>query len=387
MYGYDVEKKITIIFLYLLIGACILLPADFCNIKKGLLIVVILINLKDILRLLVINRRYQIVFSISVAFFFFLCLLSYIANGDLLNAIKGGYSCLYFLILYPILYYKIDILKIFIRVLKCLAILTVVCVLLDAANLMSIYQNPILDFFYTTKNLAVITKGSIYYSYYKLYFKAAVLLTVLASYSLHKKQYVWCIISGLAMFFTGSDMLTLAYLYIVMIMFISSFCKIDLKKIAIEGTIFACLFLMFAVYLFPALDPLGVRQSIIKDIGLILLDKPSSLFLGSGYGTPIYITVRGDYEMALEWSFLDFFRMYGILGLIAILIIISWPIYKLYKAEENTWMILAATGFIIVATTNPLLNNSTGFSMLVLMYALVLKNEDIYERKKFRKVC
>ncbi len=371
-------RKLYIIMIFCVLFGCCFFTHDIYGIKQ---LSIILSGLFAVF--LLVKRCYTEdeieIIKIGIFFPLGLLIISFLANGDISYAISGSYCGFMFVILLLSLHYKIDIEKIIMFVIKLVITVTLLCAALDFFFGYDIFENPILKYLDDIGELAVITKHAQYFSYYKIYIFSSPLAILVSCLSLKNKKYFWWLASGLVLLFTGSTTPVFAFALCSFFYIIELMERKKLLGIFIILCIIFCIgfILISAFYSGNSIDML-VRKSIIEAYIRDFSENPLSLLKGAGYGTPIYIEARKAYEMTTEWSYLEFFREFGVMGGLPFLCIIIKPIKKLYNSEYN-WVIYSVVVYILIAFTNPLAYTTTSMVAYILLYYNYFKKMNVDE--------
>lgn len=99
------------------------------------------------------------------------------------------------------------------------------------------------------------------------------------------------------------------------------------------------------------------------------------IIFGGGAGSMFYSKGFGAMTTITEWTYIELFRMYGVVGLITILTILLRPL-KHYKIKLNyiiNWkpISIGYIAFLIMCGSNPYLINATGLIAIMYMYSIV----------------
>jgi len=121
------------------------------------------------------------------------------------------------------------------------------------------------------------------------------------------------------------------------------------------------------------------KSNIIKYGNLVSYEESFSnmktVVLGDGVGSKIYFRGTKEFATFTELTYLDIYRMYGVILGSFLILIFLYPGYYLvrFSKGENQITGYAFLLYLMVAGTNPLLISSTGMLVLCYVYSLVIK--------------
>lgn len=188
-----------------------------------------------------------------------------------------------------------------------------------------------------------------------------------------RKTILFIVVFLIAIIFTGSraNMLSCLSLFLL---FVSA--KLYLSKNRILSYVFVILTAVVAIFL--AIAFLGDVEESSLEVKTLHLnsyynifdsDYLRTLFFGWGGGSVFYTEGYDDYVTLTELSIQETVRRYGLLSTVLIFAYIWFsPIWKLFKNSVNPatiFMSLSLLAYIFVASTNPFLIGSIGFTALL----------------------
>jgi len=301
-------------------------------------------------------------------------------NYNFAAAISNAYVMTYLLLVVIINHYDIKYERMFIFALSCLSVLITLSGALDIFGIVSINNNPLLEFF-RIRNEARVGYWPTTTFGYVLFFKASPLLVALVGYSYMKKKYFLLLISLVAMGFTGTRA-NLYAAFIVIIIYFLIYRRTTIIKVLMS--LLACVGLVFILpYIFDFILDSSVKKmstDLIKynhflSIMNFLADNPMYIFTGSGLGSYFFSTGIMDYTNLTELAFLDLFRQIGIIGFVPFMFFLVYPFKYLFREPEYQWLGVSYIGYLMIAFTNPLLFSSTPFALYVLVYLVYMKRK------------
>jgi len=209
-----------------------------------------------------------------------------------------------------------------------------------------------------------------------VYFKASVLLVFLMAYgSLMGGYRGWLItlLGATAMVLSGTRANAIVAV-ITLLLFI--LIKVWSKNRAL-AVLFLILGLCFVGFLSIMLaSHFFVSTEASNHIKLGHLDGYMDYFFGSGLqvifgagtGSGFYSPGYGKIVYASELSYLELFRIYGVFGMV-ILSVFVLPAF--YRKSLGIHYFIAWLGFLMIASSNPLLISSTGMIALLYIYSIM----------------
>lgn len=379
--NYEKGKSISSCIFAFIMSVCIIFPHDKYNLKILFLVCLLIYNIDFLCIYRSAEKTDKIAFYMAFVFMPYLIFTSYINTYNIREAIIGAYPTIFFLILYPIRKANINCEKIVIWLIKIVVLLVVVSVFIDAIGILNTEQNHILYFLHENKEILGDYGKRANFSFgYRISYRTYALYLILACYALKERKLIWWLLSFLAVLFTNSSTLLGAFI------FCSAFIKADqvMKKNFIKAAFsIALIIIVLAIAVIPfRYDTwdMCVRQDIWTASVNAFSSNPINFFFGFGMGAEIYILSRNSYVSITEISFVQFVREHGLIAFIIFMCIILYPLKTLSKTKER-WIVYAAIGFFIVASTNNFFFNSTGFVLYLLLFSKYLRiteKKDIY---------
>lgn len=375
-----------LITLYLFI--CIFFPLDPYKLKFVVIGLLFMISFEEYIRF--ISKTYYVpIFFIGCIYPILLFLFSFGRNGSLGNSISQAYVPLLILILIPVFNNDIDLEKMICSFLCIEAILVVSIVMLDILHIFDVNDSPIRSFYYYW-GMGFMGKSQSYAAYYKVFFKTSPMLILLFDYAWRNNKKIICIITALALLFSGTRANIIALSgYVTYCIFFNN-SKNELKKFIIK-LFFIIGVICFFSYLTRSFEAMmsadgsvksdHVRSGQMKGL-LEALSNPITFVLGDGFGTMFYDYGRNKYISGVELSYIDLLRQIGILMFIPFMIFILFPL----SSNINKQTKIAYIGYMLIAWTNPLLFTSTAFLVYAYVYWLIyhpgekIKNNNLFRR-------
>ena len=351
---------------YCFIFSCVFLPRDTYNLKLIFFVLFILSSPKSI-RLTGLNRNEFFAFCASILFTLYLTLISFATTGNLIFSFKECYYWLFLFALFPIINIDINLEKIVIIALKSLMLLMLLSFLFDLLNIIDIYRNPFLNLFYN--EFAVVAKDSGYSMYFKVHHKVNPLFLILALNSLKEKKYCWWILCGIVFLISYSDAGIFAYLFSSIMYLFDKKVKMEMKWLTIFSVIAICI---AATAILPYLINEIKRQDLIEVSIQMFKENPIKILLGVGNEREIFLPRTGKIDTAMEISYVESVRRFGILGTIPMLCIILYPMIKMHNKDDK-WCFFAMAGYLINASVNLFLFSSTAMVMYITAYSVYCK--------------
>lgn len=348
---------------------CILFPADKINIKEILFSIPIALYFTFDKQNLLIPIS---LFNYSI-FYTIITIVYSIARGtDVRSAVSYGYVWLFLLIIPALVKYKIDIKHCFFFSTYLVALIIDFIFLADIFNVYSITSNPVAVFFYNMNEIQGLGKGIFSTFGYSIYYKSCALILITYGYFIYKKKYFICIPLIVSMLACGTRANFLVAIFITAA--IPILCGNSVSKRAIA---FLVIFSVGIALLPSLIDRMTTLNSLkynrsgsIKwaDVAVILDNLQSNilnLLFGTGVGSS-FRSPRGQDMRTFEFSYIDYLRQTGIVGLMVFFSFILKPMKYLFVNER--WLFISFIGYLLVAATNPLLVTSTSFMIYVLVY-------------------
>ncbi|MCR5685715.1 MAG: hypothetical protein K6G81_09920 [Lachnospiraceae bacterium] len=356
----------------------VFLPYDTFGLKKGSLILLLIINAREIF--FCENRKAILIFglvltSINIA-------VSILSTLNIVGEVMAGYMG-YILLLYPVIEkHKIDYERMLEYTLLALAVVMVGIMVLDLSKIYPIAQNSLVQWMNETENATLFGIGAASISGYGLFFKTAPMFAMGIAIAAERRNFFGFLIMAAAMLISGTRADFLVGLCVAL------FCIVK-RKNAASTSITALL--VFSVAVFIVIDGRFIERvnyvftsknhnDLIRS-GLITATMdgwkydPLSFFTGSGFTSKIYDRIRDQYMDITEVSYWNLLRQVGLVPFIATMIAFLYPAGQLFVRKEHLYVIVGLIGYLLIAYTNPLLYSSTGFAILLYMYYLWYREE------------
>lgn len=150
--------------------------------------------------------------------------------------------------------------------------------------------------------------------------------------------------------------------------------------------ILALVFCMFLFLIFSLVSESNEASNVIKyghlaSYATLFSEHPEYLIFGQGLGSSFYSIGFHGMTVQTEWTYLELLRTFGLFSL-PILLVMLYPLRRLYVLRQSPIvfsMFVAYCEYLLVAGTNPLLLNSTGMLMLLIMYSYIRRIEINHE--------
>lgn len=391
------SRKVYIFFLKIILSSFIFfalfMPADNLNLKKIFFAVLIICSLPIVYKYM-LKKKYSFILLMSVMYpLFFIMFSVLIFRNNLVTAFQIGHCGIYLLLFFITKERALNFPYILMRLLKIEAIFIVICGLLHYSGIMTVTTNPILQYLYYSAN-AIVGYGFKNTSFgVMIFLKTSPLMYLLLGYEAKKNNLLGMCITTLALFFSGTRANTLISVAILLAYLFFYKTKLRRNKIIKTIAIFVCLFIVLRLGadVIVFLQDVFVRRSgndmlrfsYLGDLLRLYMNKPQSIFFGTGFGSSLYIALEGGYRTIVEAAFIDMLRQVGVFGMIPFLIMIFRPIKSLYK--NNKWLCFSYIAYLIVASTNPLLYSSTAFLAYTFVY-IFWDNKELELPVKWRVV-
>ena len=350
------------------------------NIKEGLLLIPLIVYFPLLFSCLS-NSKFSRVFFYGFIFPTFLILLSCTVGDTSINdAVSNGYIWLYLLLIPIIVLDNVNIKTPFLAATYVIAILIVSTWLLDLFGILSISQNPVVNYFNGIGEMQTLSKGVLATFGYAIYYKSSVLLVFSLGYYVSEKKYVRSALFLVALFMTGSRAnAILALLMCTIILIINE--KSKSSKILATILVLICTAMILPSFIEKIQNVTTLkynRSEIIKLAGIQstfnLMNSNKWMYIfGSGLGSYYYDSARGMLVQLFELSFIDFFRQVGLMGYIPFIYFLICPMKYLF--QNNKWLLISYISYLIIAGTNPLLVNSTSFIGYLLIFTCAFEDE------------
>ena len=297
-----------------------------------------------------------------------------IGDSSISGALSYGYVWIFLLLIPAIVALNIDIKKPFIFATTGVALIIDFIFLADILGIVSIYSNPLIQFF-AGMNEMQWGKGLLATFGYSIFYKSSPLIIFTFGYMLYNKKYAWAGVLFLSFLASGTRANLLIGMFLLAAIPLLCTANKPSKKIVIGLIIFgAALFILpNLIDRLTALNQLKYGRSEEIKIQTIysifdhLNAAPYRYIFGSGVGSYFYSAGRNAYVDVVEVSFFDYFRQVGVIGFSLFLTFLVRPMKWLYRNEK--WVLLCLLGYLVVAFTNPLLVTSTSFMAYVLVFS------------------
>ncbi|MDR0603609.1 MAG: hypothetical protein LBG80_04815 [Bacteroidales bacterium] len=291
----------------------------------------------------------------------------------------SAYKCFLFLpITFVYINYKTNVLKWLLFWLNALALMTIIL------NFISLPGDSIYMFgnkydIFTTNYRQY---GTLTYSY--AYFHTSPLLVLSLSYYWWRyfqnkkiKDLLWTGIIVLAMFNSGTRN---NMLMCIILLFMIWFFQLSLKGkfIGLLVCFCCCSILIFSSDVLDVLSGMFSLQDGSNSLKLVMLAdyqreifKFPDFFIGQGWSSPFWVTIKQSYDPVTELTYLDIIRCYGVIMGGLMIYLMFWPIKILSKHDNSKWLAFAYFGYLIMIIFNPFYFSSNGMILLsIVLYQL-----------------
>jgi hypothetical protein len=275
----------------------------------------------------------------------------------------------------------------------------VICFIVIFTFLSFLYVPTLANFihkFSTTHDLTIIMSRRSFLGvpFLSLFYKSSPLLIIPASifsYRLFNKKGTKCtdfIIMSLiliTLFLGGTRANMLAALLIVLVNLLIWLSRSTLGKLIIIP-MFAVFITAFSVIIILLMSDknessIKIKYADLDSYSELIAKHPTVLLFGQGAGSQFYSFGRNKMVEQTELSYLEIFRMFGLIGAIIIIMLFVFPLYIILKKRKilKYWipMFVGYLLYLFVGGTNPFLLGSTG--MLVLLAAYSYSMNPYYE--------
>lgn len=356
------NREINQILITLLIILTVWFPADIYNLKTIVLGVILLLNIG------VIIKCRKLYFLYSIILLVYLAGMSIANTFDVVATLKATHIILYLWVIPVIKYYNIDFKNMFLKTLLSLAIFICIVAIFDFFGIINIGDNAIIEFFNSTNN-AQISKSINAMFVYVVFMNASPLLYFLLINSLVEGDICQAGISFLALMLSG----TRANIYmgiLILVIYMIFIKRVSLLKIISIGMMLAVSFFLIEYFLLKV-DVINLAKSqgdITRNDKIVsslycIMDNPKNFLFGMGAGTTFKsVNTLKEYS-AIECSYVEFWRIYGLIGL-CLLILLLVLVYRNLGIENK----IAYLCYLVVCWVDPFLFTSTGFIMLDYLY-------------------
>jgi len=373
------RKKINEILLTLYMLSAAYTPSDTFYVKKISLLLLLVLNFDCFLRIK--GKDEKIVFFFGFALTSFNILWSIIVSGAVYQNISVGYPGYILLLYFVIKDYRIDFKRIFLTVVFCMAVFTVIVGLLSVTGIRSVYDSDFVMWFHRSSN-AMIGEGGHLVLGFMVFMKTSPMFLLASAYSFKEGKFFEAFIFQVALIFSGTRaniFVSLIFLWLTII-----FCTKNMRTKY-------CVFLLTAaavVLIWIKLDITSTIQNMFElkaasdsvrsdTLGSIISawkDDFLAFFIGQGFAGTFYDFGRRVWTFETELSYWNLLRQLGIFLFVPTIGMYLYPIYKLFK-EKEWFYIFAYVGFLVISYTNPFLYSSTGITILLYVYLVVYESE------------
>ena len=382
-----VNRGLFFIFLF----NVVFIPNDTFNLKIVSLGVLLLLNFpKIILSPASTERTIALVGGGITAYTIFKSIL---LTGEVYENIRIGYPGFILLLLPTIFYNKIEFRKVFIIILRLLALFAVVMSLLDLLHIVDMYENPILIWFKDSSN-AMIGRGPHVPFYYCIFFKTSPLLYVCLVDSFNKENPFWVLISALALVISGTraNVIMLVFTVVVYLCFLQS--KKKHRRFAIYTLLLFTVVLLidgrtvdFIIDVFQRkASSDSTRDGHLQGVLEVWIKSPWKFIFGSGYSAEFYSYGLNAYTSNIELSYWNLLRQVGAFPFFLMMFGCIYPALRLIERRREYGFLLAYFSYMVVAYSNPFLYSSTGLTIILFIYYVsIVKPKRQFLRKELRK--
>ncbi len=372
-------KKHSVVSLFLIIYlfVCIFFPLDPYKLKIIILALMFCYSHKEYASFLS-KMHYTSIFLIGCIYPCILFLLSFIRSRNISNSASQAYIPILLLIIVPVLYNDINFEKMISVILFVEAILVVSIIALDVLHIYDVNDSPIRKFYYDW-GMGYMGKSHAYAAYYKVFFKTSPMLILLFDYAWRNKKIIICVITALAMLFSGTRAnIIVLFGYIV---FCSYFfgSNNQVKRLLIRIVFCVAIICLFRYLINSFESMMNSEGSVSSDktrsgqmTGLIeALSNPVTFIFGDGFGSLFYDYGRNKYMSGVELSYINLLRQIGIILFIPFIVFVALPLFSRINKQTK----VAYIGYMLIAWTNPLLFTSTAFLVYAYVYWLMYQSK------------
>ncbi len=359
----------------LLCLATFLMPRDSLGLKKILLLVTVVFNINIIVYE---YKRNVGLFLISVVLPFFLFVISAIQIGKIFLPLTYIYFFAYFPLAFVIAKYDIDIKSIFMVVINVMTFIILVSALLDICGVMSIYNNPLLQWL-NDAGEAQVSASPYAIAKYVIFLKASPVMIYGILVYLEKKRYILAGLVFVAVLFTGTRAnIYLAILVTVVYVFMY---EPNVKLRVLLGLVCIALVLRFGATFYDKVQMINwakaegdeIRFLAIESIFNSMNNSKESYLIGMGYGSKYYSLGRKGYIENSELTYLELVREVGIPSAIAFIVFVVAPLFKLYRKHKIEFLFWGA--YLVESVVEPFLFTSTGFCVFMMVISVIFKEK------------
>lgn len=316
-------------------------------------------------------------------------LFSALMTRNFIANLMRGYPG-YILLLYPVIKRDIpNFFKVFMNMLKLLAVVTVVMAVLDFTNILEMYDNSLLVWYNHSAN-AMVGKGDELPLGYMIFFKTSPLLFVCLLDCLKNRKYIFVIITAVAIFLSGTRANIIMTLIAVVVYFCFLHPKRKVRYWAIILTGLAAVIILIDGRVIEFFADMFERKGVSDAIRTGHLDgifaywkaSPLRMFIGSGYSAEFYSFGTNEMTSNIELSYWNLLRQVGLIPFCLMMIMYLYPIVYLLKRKSGHAYVLAYIIYLIISYTNPFLYSSTGILMLLFMFHCCGLVQETYKKCK-----
>lgn len=353
---------------------CIFFPGDPYHLKIPFFIMSCLFGYNAFLHDIFTHKN-SYLYIMGICFSLAIMISSIMTGGNIYESVAGAYPATLILLVPVIEYYEIPYKKYMITLLTMLAVLTCTIVFFDIIGFIDLNSGVLREFIYNF-DMGLMGKSTAFAAYYKLFFKASPLLLFLIPYAFESKKFWLVVITVLALFFSG----TRANIFVATCLCFFGCINIwDGNKSKFKRNLIIAIFsimillatLPFLMYQYQTL--MGTTGSIASDsirMGqlhsfLTHFSELDNLLLGDGFGTLFYDGGRNKMTFSSEISYFDLLRKIGLMWFIPFMVFVLKP----FKRNLSLHVKLTYLGYLLVATTNPLLFSSTAYILYIYLYS------------------
>jgi hypothetical protein len=374
----SIQDYFLLFFSFAFVFFAVFMPADNLGLKKITFVIVVFFSINLIIQN-IIENQYLFLSIMATVFPTFYIAISILMGNNIKSVIQIGYPGYYLLLFLGLKKDSICYTQILIKVLKILSLLLLVCGVAHYLGIMTVENNPLLQYLYTTENAMIGDRINASFGI-MIFIKSSPLLFLLFGYSLYKNDLPWAIISSIALFFSGTraDVFGTIILWIIwLLMYNPNKNTFKYIKFLILTLLFILLIIAANQIIIYVVDIIGrrknndlIRFSYFQDVFAQMNSMPISYLLGTGFGSEIYVHYGNRYSTIIEISYLDLFRQIGLIGFI---VFSSFIVKPLSCSSEYKWLKISYIMYLIAAATNPLLYTSTAYLGYVFMYLITDK--------------
>lgn len=373
----DIGQKsiISRIMLRMIICYCVLFPADKLNIKEIILFLTLFMGIPNITNGVKRPENTLILFYgvVYPVFVFFTSII--IGDSNVGSCLSYDYVWIYLLLIFPIVDLNVNIKVPFLLATTIVAFMIDFIYLTDLFGIISIYNNPVIEFF-SSMNEMQWGKGELATFGYSIFFKSSPLIVLTLGYAIYNKKYIWTALLFLSLLASGTRANFLIGVMLIVLIPLLCWQNTISKKMIIIAVILVIAINLVPILLekFTALNELkysrseSIKYEAIKTIISFMNEHPYRYLFGSGVGSSFYFPARHSDVNVVEVSYFDYFRQVGIVGFSFFIFFLVKPLKWLMKTQK--WLVFSYIGYLMIAFTNPLLVTSTSF----MLYLMILTN-------------